>query len=119
MIDLVFEAHSLPTSEGVVICTLYQTAESWLSKDDFVASVSAPPVGDKAVCTFPNLPPGTYAVSFIQDVNTDGKMETSFFGFPKEPWGVSNDAPMRFGPPSFDDASFAHPSATVPFGNTR
>ena len=36
------------------------------------------------VLTFDRLPPGTYAVKAVQDVNNDGKLEIG------EPYGVSN-----------------------------
>ena len=39
-----------------------------------------------AVVTFERLPPGTYAVKVLQDVNNDGKWEMG------EPFGVSNGA---------------------------
>ena len=38
------------------------------------------------VVTFDRLPPGTYAVKVVQDVNNDGKWEMG------EPYGVSNGA---------------------------
>ena len=119
MIDLLFEARSLPTSDGVVLCTLYATAESWLTNPGYYATASATPVGDKAVCTFAHVPPGVYAVSFIQDVNRNGDMDSNLLGLPQEPWGMSRDAPIRWGPPAFEDASFVHPAPAVPSGNAR
>ena len=34
------------------------------------------------------------------------KLDTNFFGIPKEQFGFSNNAKGRFGPPSFESASF-------------
>jgi uncharacterized protein (DUF2141 family) len=45
----------------------------------------AKPTGN-VVVTFDRLPPGTYAVKVLQDVNNDGKWEMG------EPYGVSNGA---------------------------
>jgi uncharacterized protein (DUF2141 family) len=42
--------------------------------------------GDNVVVTFDRLPPGTYAVKVLQDVNNDGKWQMG------EPFGVSNGA---------------------------
>jgi uncharacterized protein (DUF2141 family) len=50
--------------------------------------------------------PGRYGVKLFHDVNGDGKMDTNIVGFPTEPFGFSNDAPIRLGPPSFADAAF-------------
>lgn len=49
---------------------------------------------------------GRYGVKLFHDVNGDGKMETNIVGFPTEPFGFSNNAPIRLGPPSFADAAF-------------
>ena len=53
------------------------------------------------------VPPGTYAAQAYQDENDDRKINRSFLGIPKEGIGFSNDAKMRFGPPSFADAAFS------------
>jgi len=52
-----------------------------------------------------DIPQGTYGIAVYQDINQNKSLETNFIGFPKEPIGFSNDAPMRFGPPSFEDAA--------------
>ncbi len=56
--------------------------------------------------TLPAPAPGRYGVKLFHDVNGDGKMDTNIMGFPAEPVGFSNDAPIRLGPPSFADAAF-------------
>lgn len=50
--------------------------------------------------------PGRYGIKLFHDVNGDGTMATNIVGFPTEPFGFSNDAPLRFGPPAFTDAAF-------------
>jgi len=51
--------------------------------------------------TFPDVKPGTYAVKVFHDINSNGKLDTSWIGWPQEPYGFSNDAPVNMGPPSF------------------
>ena len=51
--------------------------------------------------TFPDVKPGTYAVKVFHDINSNGKLDTSRIGWPQEPYGFSNDAPVNMGPPSF------------------
>ena len=106
---LTLRVTGLETDEGRVLCTLYAGPERWLKDPGFVATTTATPADGAATCTFDDVAPGTYAVSFIHDVNGDGKMEFSVFGWPKESWGVSRDAPARMGPPKFDAAAFVHP----------
>ena len=57
------------------------------------------------VC-FSDLPPGIYAVCFVHDRNMNEKMDKSVMGIPKEKYGVSNNIPIGFGPPIFDEAKF-------------
>lgn len=57
--------------------------------------------GTTAGCTFNNLTPGTYAVKVFHDINGNGKLDTSWIGWPQEPYGFSNNAPVSAGPPSF------------------
>jgi uncharacterized protein (DUF2141 family) len=52
------------------------------------------------------VPPGTYAAQAYADENDNGKIDRNFLGIPTEGLGFSNDARIRFGPPSFADAAF-------------
>jgi uncharacterized protein (DUF2141 family) len=61
--------------------------------------------GNKVFVEF-DLPPGEYAVSTYQDVNSNGKLDRYFIGKPKEPYGFSNNV-KPFGPPSYKDCKFA------------
>jgi uncharacterized protein (DUF2141 family) len=66
------------------------------------------------VVTVAGVPPGTYAVQVIHDENDNQALDRPGL-LPTEGMGFSRDAPMRFGPPSWNDARFdlAEPGATV------
>ena len=53
------------------------------------------------------VPPGLYAAQAFQDENDNGLLDRNIIGRPTEGLGFSNDARMRFGPPSFNDAAFS------------
>ncbi|MGB3868149.1 MAG: DUF2141 domain-containing protein [Flavobacteriales bacterium] len=57
-------------------------------------------------CTFSAITPGTYAIKVFHDVNSNGELDKSWIGWPKEPYGFSNDAPVNTGPPPFKLAAF-------------
>jgi uncharacterized protein (DUF2141 family) len=59
-----------------------------------------------AKTVFDKLPRATYAVYLFQDENMNGKMDTSFFGIPKEGYGASNNPHKRAGKPGFDETNF-------------
>ena len=53
---------------------------------------------------FDDIPAGDYAFVAFQDIDHNNQLKTNFIGYPKEPVGFSNNAKIRFGPPSFSDA---------------
>ena len=55
---------------------------------------------------FSAIKPGIYAVSVFHDENSNGKLDTSFLGIPREGVGASNGARGHLGPPKFDAAAF-------------
>lgn len=69
-----------------------------------VAEVS----GDTVRVSFEGVAPGTYGIKLYHDVNGNGKLDRSLIGMPSEPYGFSNDAPARMGPPRWADAAFEH-----------
>lgn len=56
---------------------------------------------------FEEVPPGKYAVSLFHDKNSDGKLNKTIFGIPKEGYGFSSNAYNWYGGvPEFKEASF-------------
>jgi uncharacterized protein (DUF2141 family) len=65
----------------------------------------APAVSGQAQVVVRGIEPGVYAVQAFHDENGNFDLDRNFLGMPQEGMGFSNDAPMRFGPPSFEDAA--------------
>jgi uncharacterized protein (DUF2141 family) len=94
--------------DGVLLAGAYDSPETWLGATT-VASKDIPVAGnvrDGAVAFRILLPPGRYALSVLQDLNGNRKLDTNFMGIPTEPSGSSNDAPARWSAPKFRDAVF-------------
>ena len=53
-----------------------------------------------------SIPYGFYSVKVFHYVNSNQQLDTKSFGIPSEPYGFSNNAAGRFGPPSWKDAHF-------------
>lgn len=62
--------------------------------------------------SFGPVPAGRYAISMIHDENSNRKMDMALF-MPKEGYGFSRNAPVRMGPPKFDQAAFEVGGAAV------
>ena len=60
--------------------------------------------------TIPNLAPGTYAVAALHDENNNNKMDTHWYGKPKEGSGASNDPRPKMRAPKFGEAKFDLPN---------
>jgi|SRR5580700_10678754 uncharacterized protein (DUF2141 family) len=101
------EIGGLRNNKGQVLCDLYSSADGFPKKGNkAVAHAKSPISNGHAVCDFPDVKTGTYAVSVFHDENSNGKLDTNLMGIPREGVGASNNAKGHFGPPKFDAAAF-------------
>jgi len=56
--------------------------------------------------SFAHLPQGRYAISVLHDENGNGRADKTLGFIPREGFGFSRDAPVRMGPPKFEQAAF-------------
>jgi uncharacterized protein (DUF2141 family) len=96
----------LRSSEGVVRCGLYASADGFRQPGRETRGAVAPIRGQSATCVFNNLPAGTYAVAAFHAERNEARIETGAFGKPKQGYGFSNNPSSGFGPPSFSAAAF-------------
>lgn len=47
------------------------------------------------------VPPGSYAITVLHDLNGNHELDKTFFGMPTEPFGFSRNPKLFFGPPSY------------------
>ena len=98
------------SGKGRVLCAVYERS-GWLKRP--LQGSAASIHGNRAVCTFSGVRPGTYAVGAFQDENLNGRLDRSWTGGAAEPWCVSHETRGTLGPPSFDSASLAVRDSTV------
>ena len=55
--------------------------------------------------TIKNLKQSNYAIAIFHDKNSNNKFD-KFLSIPNEKYGFSNNAPVFFGPPKFEEAAF-------------
>ena len=53
------------------------------------------------------VPYGEYAVAVSHDLNGNEKLDKNFVGYPKEPFGFSNNFKPKFSSPKFSDCKFS------------
>jgi uncharacterized protein (DUF2141 family) len=96
--------HGVRNDHGSVLVALCTSADFLRPRCAWKAS--APASAGTVTLRIDGVPPGTYAGQAFHDENGNGRLDRSFLGLPEEGMGFSRDAPMRMGPPRFEDAAF-------------
>lgn len=97
---------NLRNHDGVVRACMTRDEERFPRCQDSTQGYRAVvPAGDAATIRFRNVTPGTYAIALLHDENDDGRANRALGMMPREGFGFSNDAPVRMGPPDFEDAA--------------
>ena len=105
--DLSMTVSGLRNTKGQILVCLTTAPKAFpdCSRDPASRHLKVP-ANAAARLDFGPVPAGTYAISLIHDENGNGKLDT-MMGIPREGYGFSRDAPVRFGPPKFAAAAFA------------
>jgi uncharacterized protein (DUF2141 family) len=92
---------------GILRLGVYDAAGYPNDKSNPIASADVPVDGAVMKIFLKDLPPGRYAIESFQDVNANGKMDTSWIGLPLEPYGFSHDAKVILSKPGFASVAFS------------
>jgi len=104
-------------AKGQIYVAVYDSPNNYMSYDQ--SKIRARRVLDvrsngSISCTFPELPPGSYAITCFHDINSNGELDTNLFGIPSEPYGVSNNVRPKFRAPRWEEALFQWKKEGVP-----
>lgn len=99
--------HGFRNLKGQLLLAIFRTEDGFPNDVDHALFYKAYPIEDEVVrVRLPRLEAGTYAVAVHHDEDGDFAMKKGLFGIPREGFGTSRDARVRFGPPKFEDARF-------------
>jgi uncharacterized protein (DUF2141 family) len=107
--DITVNIENIESNNGNIRVHLYDESvkKYFPSNSDKAIKLEITKISDnKAVVTFKDLPYGKYAVTVHHDKNLNVKMDKTFFGFPAEGWGVSNNVKPIMRVPKFSECSF-------------
>ncbi len=98
---------NITQAKGSIYVAVYDNETDFLSteKIQYRKIVAVSSTGTLNV-SFPNLPPGNYAISCFHDVNGNGKLDTNLLGIPSEPYCFSNNTRPKFRAPNWGEAKF-------------
>lgn len=102
--ELIVQISGARSDKGTLVVSLFNKAESFPKTALRTEKIRAHK--GRGHLTIRNLKPGTYAIAVAHDANNNGEMDTNQLGLPTEGFGFSNQAPVVFGPPKFEAASF-------------
>jgi len=111
--DLKIQLTNLGKETGKVMLNLLRNEAQMNNQEPAEASMMLNPAADGVSLTLHNLPAGTYGVQVMHDENGNGELDANLVGIPKEPWGFSNNAKGKFGPPKWEDVQFSIEEETV------
>lgn len=103
--SLTVRVENVSPKGGIVSLALF-TKANYEDDDHPTLSRDVPATGPSVMIAIDDLPPGTYAIKMMQDINRNGKFDTSWIGLPLEPYGFSNNVRPGLGEPSFERTKF-------------
>lgn len=106
--DLIVEVTEIRNDRGLIRLALHNDPEEFPEGERF-SGFDEPAKPGSIVVTMKDIPAGRYAAALLHDENRDGKMNKNFIGLPLEGFGISRDARVLLGPPTFEAAAFDVP----------
>lgn len=105
--NLTVQVSGMNAAKGQVAVTIYgSNPKKFLAPGAKLARERVKTVLPVTEACFDLPGPGTYAVAVYHDANTNSDFDRTALGMPAEGFGFSNDAPTKFGLPSFDSVKF-------------
>ena len=92
---------------GTITTDLHgERPEEFLKKKKKLLRVRVPAKPGTVRFCFQAPQPGVFAIGLYHDENANRRFDKDFFGLPAEPYGVSNNPRILFGPPSHEESAF-------------
>lgn len=92
-------------NKGYCRLLVYETKKGFPDEPAYATVGISVRIEDKNAEFSFSLKPGIYAISILHDENSNEKMDKTWYGKPREGFGLSNNPKIKFRSPSFDDAA--------------
>ncbi|WP_347812453.1 DUF2141 domain-containing protein [Sphingomonas sp. PP-CC-3A-396] len=99
------EIDNLRSAKGMIRICLTADPDNFPACVDDANALTRSIPANVHTTSFPGLPQRGYALAVIHDENSNAKLDT-IAGIPREGYGFSRNAAVRFGPPRFSAARF-------------
>ncbi len=102
---LTVEITNVTRTGGNIRVALYKPTDKFgTAKPDFFKVIPVAQPGTRQVAF--DVEPGRYAVAVFHDLNDNDKLDKNIVGYPKEPFGFSNNFRPVVSAPDFEDCAF-------------
>ncbi|MFN7488827.1 MAG: DUF2141 domain-containing protein [Chryseotalea sp.] len=85
---------------------LYRAVDEFPEFSKYWKNLKVTTMGSEVLVEF-EVPYGYYAVAVSHDLNSNGRLDKNFFGYPSEPFGFSNNFKPKLSSPDFSNCKFA------------
>ena len=86
--NITLEINGVTVQGGSVYVAVYSNENDYRAENPFISFILEPV--NSTLTRNLELPNGEYVITIFQDVNSNGELDTNFFGIPKEPVGITN-----------------------------
>lgn len=104
--EITISVEKIKPSVGSLFIGLYKESNNFAEIENVYRSTILDVKNKSRLISTFNIQKGTYAISIFHDENNNGKLDTNFFGVPKEGFGFSNNPKVNFSKPTFKECSF-------------
>lgn len=105
--EIELEIQNIQQAKGSIQIAIYRGEEKFLEDGQEIVTKAVLVEKEGALTvSFDNLAFGEYSIAIYHDVNDNKKLDTNLVGIPNEPYGFSNDAKSKWGPPKYQAARF-------------
>ena len=104
--NITLKVTNIKEVKGNINFAIFKSADGFPNGDQYFLPKSIPVDKKEFTYIIKDVSTDIYAISVYQDYDEDGVLNNNMFGIPKEPYGFSNDARGKKGPPKFEDAVF-------------
>jgi len=91
--------------EGICRLLLFESEKGFPDSHEYAVLMLNENIQGKIVKFSFKIKSGKYAISILHDANSDGEMDKTWYGKPKEGFGVSNNPEVGFSQPDFEESA--------------
>ena len=111
---LTIKITNIKENNKILYVGIYRAGDDFPAFNKYWKNIKVVTSGSSEIVEF-EVPVGEYAVAISHDLNGNGKLDKNLFGYPKEPFGFSNNFKPKLSSPSFSDCKFTfnHANSTI------